>query len=60
MELPGKIRVEQLKPVIAKALSGKGQRLNNMFRLSCNGNILRDSDTLFDAGAWDGSYLTIT
>ena len=59
MELPGKIAVGQLKPVIAEALSRKGAHIGNMYKLSYNSKMLGDSDTLLEIGAWDGSYITI-
>ena len=59
IELPANVKVELLKPVLVEALSRKGSRPGSNFNLSSNGNILKDSDTLFSAGVWDGSYLTI-
>ena len=60
MELPANIKIAQLKPILAEALMRKGLRLNEKFNLINNGNLLKDSDTLFETGVWDGSYLRIS
>ena len=60
MELPANVKIAQLKPVISEALKRKGLRLNENFNLIGNENLLKDSDTLFETGVWDGSYLRIS
>jgi uncharacterized ubiquitin-like protein YukD len=59
MELPANIKVEQLKPVVFEALKRKGLTLSGDIVLKNNGSLLKDSDTLFNAGVWDGSYITV-
>lgn len=57
MEFPAKVQLGQLKPVIALALESKGLHLPDDFRIRSGGELLRETDTLLEAGVWDGSYL---
>ena len=57
MEIPANAKVEQIKPAISEALSRKGIRLEEPFNLISNGYTLKDPDTLYEAGVWDGSYV---
>lgn len=59
MELPANTELEQIKPAIAEALSQKGIYLSAPFRLVSNGHPLKETDTLFRSGVWDGSYLDV-
>ncbi|GHU38906.1 hypothetical protein FACS1894105_13290 [Clostridia bacterium] len=59
MELPAKAKFAQLRSVIAEALVRKGVRVSGGAKFTSNGYLLKDSDTLFDTGVWDGSYLTV-
>lgn len=59
MEIPADIRMELVKPMIARAITGKGVSVSKTFALVCNGYSLSDMDTLFEAGVWDGSYLKV-
>ena len=59
IELPANIQVFQLKPLMAAAMLKKGIRLADGFHLKYKGTLLNDTDTLFEAGVWDGSYLLV-
>lgn len=57
MEFPAKVTLGQLKPVIALALESRGLHLPDAFRLRSGEEQLKETDTLLEAGVWDGSYL---
>lgn len=59
MELPATTELGQIKPAIAEALQQKGVYLSATFQLVSNGYSLKETDTLFQSGIWDGSYLNI-
>ena len=59
MELPAAVKAAQLKPVLLEALDKRGIRLGSDAALICNGTMLTDTDTLYSAGVWDGSRLTV-
>ena len=59
MELPANAKVSQLKPMISEALAKKGLGASTNIRLICSGGYLHDSDTLFNAGVWDGSIMQV-
>lgn len=57
MEFPAKVPVEQIKPLLIRALQYKGVLLSEPFHLVCNGSALKNSDTFLERGVWDGCYL---
>lgn len=57
MEFPAKAELGQLKPVIALALESRRLYLPEAFRIRSRGEQLKETDTLLEAGVWDGSYL---
>ncbi len=59
MELPAHTAVSQLKTVLAKALTYRGLHLPADFGLEEKGVLLKDTDTLYESGIWDGSCLNI-
>jgi len=59
MELPANVKISQLKPLLQDALRKKGINISNTFDLTGTDGYLSDSDTLFNAGIWDGRNLTI-
>ncbi len=59
MELPANVEISQLIPVISEALMKKGVSITKNFRFISNESYLNNLDTLFDAGIWDGSNLTV-
>ena len=59
MELPANVKISQLKPMLKDALTKKGIHLSEAFDFTSTGGYLNDSDTLLDAGIWDGRNLTI-
>lgn len=59
MEFPAKVQMGHLKPVIALALESRGLHLSNAFQIRSRGEQLKETDTLLEAGVWDGSYLEV-
>ena len=54
-----RVKISKLKPIISDALAKKGAYTNDNYRFISNGVCLNDTDTLFDAGVWDGSNLAV-
>lgn len=59
MEFPAKVQLGHLKPIIALALESRGLYLSDSFQLRSRGGQLKETDTLLEAGVWDGSYLEV-
>lgn len=59
VELPAGVKIGKLKPAIFEAMRRRGICLENGFLLESNGYSLKETDTLLEAGVWDGSYLNI-
>ncbi len=59
MELSADIEVRQLKQAVSEAMRYKGICLDDDFIFESNGHPLKETDTLLEAGVWDGSYLNI-
>ena len=59
MELSANIEAGQLKPAVSEAMRRKGICLDRGFIFESNGHPLKETDTLLEAGVWDGSYLSI-
>ena len=59
MEFPANVNIKRLRPLIIKAFLYKGWYLKEEFKVLNNSSVLKDSDTLLDAGIWDGSYIVV-
>lgn len=59
MELPADMETWKLKQAVSEAMRYKGICLDDGFMFESNGHPLKETDTLLEAGVWDGSYLNI-
>lgn len=59
MELPAKIEMSRLKALLSEAMRRKGLYLTEKFDLDGGSGLLKETDTLYEAGVWDGSFLKI-
>lgn len=59
MELPADVPIKRLLPSLITALQSKGFIVPASVELLGNGRRLDASETLLDAGVWDGSYLEL-
>ena len=59
MELPAKTEVCRLKTLLCEAMRKKGLYLTEKFELESSGCLLKETDTLYETGVWDGSFLKI-
>lgn len=59
VEFPADVQLEQMRKSVALALECKGLHLPEGFRFWSNGKQLDETDTLLEAGVWDGSYLEV-
>ena len=56
--IPANVQIGMLKPYISDTLARKGISLAKKYAIIHNGKVLPETESLFNLGIWDGSFLT--